>query len=68
MTFANIEVSKHSDRMEIKMTDLTNKIETEGSLIEQVLASVPTAADLLEATAVLSIAALLTACLNLMML
>ncbi|MFY8096017.1 MAG: hypothetical protein ACOVN0_21280 [Niveispirillum sp.] len=50
------------------MTDLTNKIETEGSLIEQVLASVPTAADLLEATAVLSIAALLTACLNLMML
>lgn len=65
--FALIQTSKHSDLMEIEMTDLTNKIETEGSLIGMVLASVPTAADLVEATAVLSIAALMTACLNLML-
>lgn len=65
--FADIQASKHNDLTEIKMTDLTNKIEAEGSLIDMLLASVPTAADLIEATAVLSIAAVMTACLNLML-
>lgn len=58
-----MELSKHTDLMEMKMTDLTaNKVNDE-NLFSSFLASLPTAADLF----VLSIGAILTACLNLML-
>ncbi|MFV3128804.1 hypothetical protein [Niveispirillum sp. KHB5.9] len=50
------------------MTNLTNHIAADDdNLIGSFLASLPTIADMLEATAVLSVGALLTACLNLML-
>lgn len=50
------------------MTNLTShNAADDDSLIGSFLASLPTAADMLEATAVLSIGGLLTACLNLML-
>lgn len=49
------------------MTDLTNNEAAAGALIDTLLASFPKAADLIEATAVLVVAALTTACLNLML-
>lgn len=49
------------------MTDLTHNQAAEGNLINTLLASVPTAADLIEATVVLSIAALMTVCVNLIL-
>ncbi len=50
------------------MTNLTNTANTaDDSLVASVLASMPTAADLLEAVAALATAALLTFSLNLML-
>ncbi len=46
------------------MTDLTNKIETEESILSSLLASLPTAAEMIEAGTALAIAALLSLTLH----
>ena len=59
---------RNTEHTEMKMTNLTNTANTaDDSLVASVLASMPTAADLLEAVAALATAALLTFSLNLML-
>lgn len=59
---------RNTEHTEMKMTNLTNTANNaDESLIASVLASMPTAADLLEAVAALATAALLTFSLNLML-